>query len=109
MSQLFQTLRQRRSVKNDTLFTSDGPDDNKGNFVLVIFDDQNFKLSFFSEKKEAADSLKDGETVSLVLPSMMQNPKVVELGQTLKDWVNDVLAPDRIIVKEFGQYFFLVK
>ena len=54
----------------------------------------------FSEKKEAADSLKDGETVSLVLPSMMQHPKVVELGQILKDWVNDVLAPDRIIVKE---------
>lgn len=44
--------------------------------------------------------MKDGEMVSLVLPSMMNAPKVKELARVLKDWVNDVLAPDRIIVKD---------
>ena len=30
----------------------------------------------------------------------MKNPKVIELGQVLKEWVNEVLARDRIIVKD---------
>lgn len=57
-------------------------------------------INGFSERKEAADSLNDGESCSLVLPSQMKNPKVIELGQVLKEWVNEVLARDRIIVKD---------
>ena len=49
---------------------------------------------------EAADALKDGESCSVVLSSQMADPKVAELGRVLKNWVNDVLAVDRIIIKD---------
>lgn len=89
MSQLFKTLRSRRSVTR-----SGATQEPHHQTASSSGDDQR-------EKQEAADSLKDGEMVSLVLPSMMNAPKVKELARVLKDWVNDVLAPDRIIVKVF--------
>ena len=85
MSQLFKTLRSRRSVTRTQ----------EPHTAASNGDDQR-------EKQETADSLKDGETVSLVLPSMMNASTVKELARVLKDWVNDVLAPDRIIVKVRG-------
>ena len=48
----------------------------------------------------AAESLKEGETCSIVLPSTKNDPKVIELDTVLKDWVNETLASERIIVKD---------
>ena len=48
----------------------------------------------------AAESLKEGETCSIVLPSTKNYPKVIELDTVLKDWVNETLASERIIVKD---------
>ena len=48
----------------------------------------------------AAESLKEGETCSIVLPSTKNDPKVIELDSVLKDWVNETLASERIIVKD---------
>ena len=48
----------------------------------------------------AAESLKEGETCSIVLPSTKNDSKVIELDSVLKDWVNETLASERIIVKD---------
>ena len=52
------------------------------------------------ERNMAAESLKEGETCSIVLPSTKNDPKVIELDSVLKDWVNETLASERIIVKD---------
>ena len=55
---------------------------------------------FQHERNMAAESLKEGETCSIVLPSTKNDPKVIELDSVLKDWVNETLASERIIVKD---------
>jgi len=82
MSQVFRTLRFRKSNKNNT-FNPDGQDTNDEH-----------------ERNMAAESLKEGETCSIVLPSTKNDPKVIELDTVLKDWVNETLASERIIVKD---------
>jgi len=82
MSQVFRTLRFRKSNKNNT-FSHDGQD-----------------TSDEHERNMAAESLKEGETCSIVLPSTKNDPKVIELDSVLKDWVNETLASERIIVKD---------
>ena len=52
------------------------------------------------EKRIAAETLKEGDTCSLVLPSVLKQPNVLELDRILRDWVNEVLAKERIIVKD---------
>ena len=67
MSQLFQTLRFRKSVKNDGTATPGDTNDEE-------------------EKKMAAESLKEGDTCSLVLPSVLKHPKVFVLLK-IPNWV----------------------
>ncbi|KAG0720432.1 Beta-parvin [Chionoecetes opilio] len=49
------------------------------------------------------DRLRDNEERSMIEPRSYDNPKLKELIQILIDWINDELAPERIIVKNIEE------
>ncbi|XP_069126020.1 beta-parvin-like [Argopecten irradians] len=51
-------------------------------------------------------SMDDNEERSMIEPHSRDDPKVKELIKMLLDWINDVLADDRIIVKDIEEDLF---
>jgi len=93
MTTLFRTLR-NLSVKNHEI-----PQTEKAPNVL---DEE-----FIQEKEqEMMSSIDSRNTVSLVLPSCKNSEKVLELDACLKQWINECLAGQRIIVKDLEEDLF---
>ncbi|XP_018025246.1 beta-parvin [Hyalella azteca] len=47
--------------------------------------------------------LQDNEERSMIAPGSNTNPRLIQLVEVLLEWLNDVLAPDRIIVRDMEE------
>lgn len=82
MASLFQTLRRRKSRASDP-------------FGEIEREDTDIE-----EMESAKEQLREGDTYSIVLPSTMRDRRVRELDEILRNWINEQLESERIIVKD---------
>ncbi|CAG5112813.1 Oidioi.mRNA.OKI2018_I69.chr2.g6987.t1.cds [Oikopleura dioica] len=90
MTTLFRTLR-NLSVKNPDVTQVEKDEDEE--FIL-------------EKERELQNSVDPRMTYSFVLPSSRNSEKVLELYRCLKQWINECLAGQRIIVKDLQEDLF---